>query len=93
MRSLTITAAEEKYDAVMENHVELEETLHNLGIRTLAFVERHYEEMIAPLNLVREGRAPLLAGPGTVSRPLGFGRSCKGIDHGGEQWKPQRRPA
>ncbi|MGY4282038.1 hypothetical protein ACVWXO_001258 [Bradyrhizobium sp. LM2.7] len=56
-----LIAVEEKYDAVMENYVELEETLHNLGIRTLAFVERHYEEMIAPLNLVSRRVSNLLS--------------------------------
>lgn len=56
-----LIAVEEKYDALMENYVELEETLHNLGIRTLAFVERHYEEMITPLNLVSRRVSNLLS--------------------------------
>jgi hypothetical protein len=56
-----LIAVEEKFDAVMENYVELEETIHNLGIRMLAFVERHYEEMTAPLNLVSRRVSNLLS--------------------------------
>jgi hypothetical protein len=47
-----LISVEEKFDAVMENYVELEETVHNFGIRHLAFVPLHYEEMIAPLNVI-----------------------------------------
>ncbi|MGL3210949.1 hypothetical protein [Bradyrhizobium sp. BR 1433] len=56
-----LIAVEEKYDAVMENYVELEETVHNLGIRVLAFVHRQYEEMAAPLNLVSRRVSNLLS--------------------------------
>jgi hypothetical protein len=47
-----IISVEEKFDVAMENYVELEETLHNLGIRLLAFEPYHYTEMAAPLNLI-----------------------------------------
>lgn len=56
-----LIAVEEKYDAVMENYVELEETVHHLGIRVLAFVTRDYEEMAAPLNLVSRRVSNLLS--------------------------------
>jgi hypothetical protein len=47
-----LISIEEKYDAVMENYVELEQTVHSIGIRHLAFVPRDYEEMLAPLNQI-----------------------------------------
>ncbi|WP_338833567.1 hypothetical protein [Bradyrhizobium septentrionale] len=56
-----LIAVEEKYDALMENYVELEETLHNFGIRTLAFVERRYEDTITPLNQVSRRVSNLLS--------------------------------
>src|SRR3954470_11435896 len=56
-----LIAVEEKYDAVMENYVELEEAVHNLGIRMLAFVDYHYEEMAAPLNLLSRRLSNLLS--------------------------------
>jgi hypothetical protein len=56
-----LIAVEEKYDGVMENYVELEEAVHNLGIRVLAFEARHYEEMTAPLNLVSRRVSNLLS--------------------------------
>ena len=56
-----LIAVEENYDALMENYVELEETVHNLGIRNLAFVDYHYEEMAAPLNLVSRRISNLLS--------------------------------
>ncbi|MCK1553427.1 hypothetical protein IVB11_31365 [Bradyrhizobium sp. 177] len=56
-----LIAIEEKFDAVMENYVELEETIHNLGIRLLAFETRNYEEMAAPLNHVSRRVSNLLS--------------------------------
>jgi hypothetical protein len=56
-----LIAVEEKYDAVMENYVELEETVHNLGIRLLAFETLQYEEMAAPLNSVSRRVSNLLS--------------------------------
>jgi hypothetical protein len=56
-----LIAVEEKYDAVMENYVELEETIHTLGIRQLAFVDYHYEELVGPLNLVSRRVSNLLS--------------------------------
>jgi hypothetical protein len=43
-----IISVEERYDGLMENYVELEQTLHNLGIRP----NMHYTELVAPLNLM-----------------------------------------
>src|SRR4051794_39123740 len=56
-----LIAVEEAYDAVMENYVELEQTIHNIGIRELAFVTMHYEEELAPLNLISRRVSNLLA--------------------------------
>jgi hypothetical protein len=56
-----LIALEEKYDAVMENYVELEQTVHNLGIRNLAFVDYHYEELAAPLNDISRHVSNLLS--------------------------------
>lgn len=56
-----LIAVEERFDGVMENYVELEDTIHNLGVRALAFVDYHYEEMAAPLNLVSRRVSNLLS--------------------------------
>jgi hypothetical protein len=56
-----LISVEEKYDAVMENYVELEQTVHSIGIRHLAFVPRDYEEMLAPLNHISRRVSNLLS--------------------------------
>jgi hypothetical protein len=65
-----LIAIEEKFDAVMENYVELEQTVHNLGIRELAFVDIHYEELVAPLNLVSRRVSNLLSSTRTYRDAL-----------------------
>jgi hypothetical protein len=56
-----LIAVEEAFDAVMENYVELEQSVHAIATRHLAFVDRHYEEMAAPLNLISRRFANLLS--------------------------------
>ena len=45
----------------MENYVELEQTIHDIGIRNLAFQLIHYEEMATPLNLISRRFSNLLS--------------------------------
>src|SRR3954470_22853931 len=56
-----LIAVEEAFDAVMENYVELEQSIHGIATRHLAFVDRHYEEVAAPLNLIARRFANLLS--------------------------------
>jgi hypothetical protein len=65
-----LIAVKEQYDAVMENYVELEETVHNLGIRNLAFVDYHYEELAAPSNLLSRRVSNLLSSTRTYRDAL-----------------------
>ena len=47
-----IIGIEEKYDAVMENFVELEQSILQLGMRHLAFSNMDYHELQQPRNVV-----------------------------------------
>ena len=47
-----IVAVEEKYDALMENFVEMESTLLTLGERHLAFEDLELKDLLVPRNLI-----------------------------------------
>jgi hypothetical protein len=56
-----IVAVEEKFDALMENFVELESTILSLGARHVAFVDVNITDLIEPRNLISRRISNFLA--------------------------------